>query len=253
MAGGCRADPCEHDHEGRNGRHCAAVLLSIRSCGILARRLTGNPVGKEKANAVGRREGVDEDGAEDGDAVGEEGRVRAPVLPVRRGRHRAEDDNDCDRPPVSVPPPVTAHNPDTRLASQPCPHREREHALSTAPSTQPSSVVCSDVNPNPATMICRWLLSCSTHARNATHREAVSQPGNAAQHTNTRTHTEFVTFLAEDQNTVSRHSTPRQCDRSQNSRDGRKEEEEPRLRVLQALHEPVAPRVSPSATCATSM
>ena len=93
-------------------------------------------------------------------------------------------------------------------------------------------------------------LQTDTHAH-ATHREAVSQPGNAAQRTNTSTHTEFVTFLAEDQNTVSRQSTPRQCDRSQNSRDGRKEEEEPRLRVLQALHEPVAPRVA-SAACATS-
>lgn len=60
----------------------------------------------------------------------------------------------------------------------------RRDALSTTPSTQPRSVVCSEVNPNPATMSWRWLLSCAS----------ICQDRPSARHMSGR-HTEFVTFL----------------------------------------------------------
>ena len=58
---------------------------------------TGNPVGEEEADTVREREGADEDGAEDGDAVGKDARVGAAVLPVGRGCGRARDDDDYMR------------------------------------------------------------------------------------------------------------------------------------------------------------
>ena len=49
-----------------------------------------------------RRERADEDGPEDGDAVRERGGKRTAVLPVRRRRHRAEDNDDCSTHAINI-------------------------------------------------------------------------------------------------------------------------------------------------------
>ncbi len=96
-------------------------------------------------------------------------------------------------------------------------------ALSTAPSIQPRSVVCSEVNPKPATMIWRWLLSCASIRQGQPSVRRTSGP-----------HTEFVTFLAQ---TMTQSVVSRLHEGRSHSRDHREEEEEPRLRIFQALNE----------------
>ena len=70
------------------------VRFSLGSASPNERRHTGDPIAEQQRDAV-VRERVHEDGAEDGDAVGEGGGECTAVLPVRRRRHRAEDHNDC--------------------------------------------------------------------------------------------------------------------------------------------------------------
>lgn len=56
---------------------------------------TRYPVAEQQTNSILGRKRINEDRAENGDTIRKRPGVCSPVWPIRRGRRRAEDHDDC--------------------------------------------------------------------------------------------------------------------------------------------------------------